>query len=177
MDDSLSLSRMGRRGRERAGQADGSDGEWRLMVELSAEQFAQRAFDLNLIDERQLQELWGQIGTRQLSGEQFQQLLAPRAIDELSDRAVAARRSHRVFLRQLQSAVSDRHGHVCPRVSGLPQVDRRDRRPEGAAPPVCRRRRAGRPLLPRRQDGRHAWCIPTSCPSWKSSPRGTCTTW
>jgi serine/threonine protein kinase len=48
------------------------------MVELSAEQFAQRAFDLNLIDERQLQDLWGQIGTRQLSGEEFQQLLLRR---------------------------------------------------------------------------------------------------
>ena len=45
------------------------------MVELSAEQFAQRAFDLNLLDERQLQDVWGQIGTRQLSGEEFQQLL------------------------------------------------------------------------------------------------------
>ncbi len=50
------------------------------MVELSAEQFAQRAFDLNLLDERQLQELWGQIGTRQLSGEQFQQLLLRREL-------------------------------------------------------------------------------------------------
>ncbi len=50
------------------------------MVELSAEQFAQRAFDLNLIDERQLQELWGQIGSRQLSGEEFQQLLLRREL-------------------------------------------------------------------------------------------------
>jgi len=48
------------------------------MVELSAEQFAQRAFDLNLIDERQLQEVWGQIGTQQITGEQCQQLLLRR---------------------------------------------------------------------------------------------------
>ena len=48
------------------------------MVELSAEQFAQRAFDLNLIDERQLQEVWEQIGTNQLSGDQCQQLLLRR---------------------------------------------------------------------------------------------------
>ena len=48
------------------------------MVELSAEQVAQRAFDLNLVDERQLQEVWGQIGTRQVSGEEFQQLLLRR---------------------------------------------------------------------------------------------------
>jgi serine/threonine-protein kinase len=50
------------------------------MVELSAEEFAQRAFDLNLIDDRQLQEVWGQIGTRQLSGEEFQQLLLRREL-------------------------------------------------------------------------------------------------
>jgi serine/threonine-protein kinase len=50
------------------------------MVELSAEQFAQRAFDLNLIDERQLHEVWGQIGTRQLSLQEFQQLLLRREL-------------------------------------------------------------------------------------------------
>jgi serine/threonine protein kinase len=50
------------------------------MVELSAEQFAQRAFDLNLLDERQLREVWGEIGTRQLSGEEFQQLLLRREL-------------------------------------------------------------------------------------------------
>jgi len=50
------------------------------MVELSAEQFAQRAFDLNLLDERQLQEIWGQAGSRQLSGEEFQQLLLRREL-------------------------------------------------------------------------------------------------
>ena len=48
------------------------------MVELSAEQFAQRAFDLDLIDERQLHELWGQIGSRQLSGSELQQILLRR---------------------------------------------------------------------------------------------------
>lgn len=50
------------------------------MVEMSAEQFAQRAFDLNLLDERQLQDVWGQIGTRQLSGEEFQQVLLRREL-------------------------------------------------------------------------------------------------
>ncbi|MEX0678651.1 MAG: protein kinase [Pirellulales bacterium] len=50
------------------------------MVELSAEQFAQRAFDLSLVDERQLQEVWGQVGTRQVSGEEFQQLLLRREL-------------------------------------------------------------------------------------------------
>lgn len=50
------------------------------MVELSAEQFAQRAFDLNLLDERQLQEIWGQAGSRQLSREEFQQILLRREL-------------------------------------------------------------------------------------------------
>jgi serine/threonine-protein kinase len=50
------------------------------MVELSAEQIAQRAFDLNLIDERQLHDVWGQIGSRQLSGEEFRQLLLRREL-------------------------------------------------------------------------------------------------
>ena len=50
------------------------------MVELSAEEFAQAAFDLNLIDERQLQQVWGQIGTDQLSGAQCQQLLQRREL-------------------------------------------------------------------------------------------------
>src|ERR1700730_13168442 len=50
------------------------------MVELSAEQFAQRAFDLNLIDERKLQEVWGQLGSRQVSCEEFQQLLLRREL-------------------------------------------------------------------------------------------------
>jgi serine/threonine protein kinase len=57
-----------------------NDGEWLAMVELSAEQVAQRAFDLNLVDERQLAEVWGQIGTRQVSGEEFQQLLLRREL-------------------------------------------------------------------------------------------------
>jgi len=50
------------------------------MVELSAEQFAQRAFDVNLLDERQLQDVWGQLGTRQVSGEEFRQYLLRRGL-------------------------------------------------------------------------------------------------
>ena len=50
------------------------------MVELSAEQFAQRAFDLNLIDERQLQDLWGTVGSRELSGDDFRQLVLRREL-------------------------------------------------------------------------------------------------
>ncbi len=50
------------------------------MVEFTAEQIAQRAFDLNLLDERQLQEIWGSIGSRQVSGDEFRQLLERREL-------------------------------------------------------------------------------------------------
>jgi eukaryotic-like serine/threonine-protein kinase len=50
------------------------------MVEFTAEQIAQRAFDLNLLDERQLQEIWGSIGSRQISGDEFRQLLERREL-------------------------------------------------------------------------------------------------
>src|SRR6187397_871494 len=50
------------------------------MVELSAEQFAQRAFDLNLIDERHLHEILYEIGSRNVSGQEFQQLLVRREL-------------------------------------------------------------------------------------------------
>jgi serine/threonine-protein kinase len=50
------------------------------MVELTAEQYAQRVFDLNLVDERQLAEVWGEVGTRQISAEEMQQLLLRREL-------------------------------------------------------------------------------------------------
>lgn len=50
------------------------------MVELSAEQIAQRALDLNLISERQLQDVWRHTPSRDLSGEEFQQLLLRREL-------------------------------------------------------------------------------------------------
>src|SRR5262245_7986819 len=52
----------------------------RVMVELSAEEFAQRAFDLNLISERQLKEVLGQVGSRQISQEEMKQLLLRREL-------------------------------------------------------------------------------------------------
>jgi len=48
------------------------------MAGLSAEQIAQRAFDLNLLDERQLQEVWGQFGRRNVPGDEFLQALLRR---------------------------------------------------------------------------------------------------
>ena len=50
------------------------------MAELSAEEFAQRAFDLNLVDNRQLQELWSQLGSRRVTGDEFRQLLLRREL-------------------------------------------------------------------------------------------------
>jgi len=48
------------------------------MVELSADQLPQRAFDLSLIDERQLQEVLGHFRGRTVSGAEAQQLLLRR---------------------------------------------------------------------------------------------------
>jgi len=45
------------------------------MSELSAEQFAQRAFDVNLLDERQLDVVWGEFGTRNVDAVEFRNLL------------------------------------------------------------------------------------------------------
>ena len=50
------------------------------MVELTAEQIAQRAFDLDLLDQRQLKEVWGAIGSREVSGDEFRQLLERREL-------------------------------------------------------------------------------------------------
>jgi eukaryotic-like serine/threonine-protein kinase len=50
------------------------------MVELTAEQIAQRVFDLDLLDQRQLKEVWGAIGSRQVTGDEFRQLLERREL-------------------------------------------------------------------------------------------------
>ncbi len=48
------------------------------MTELSAEQIAQRAFDLSLLDERQLQAVWGEIGAGHVTPDQMKQFLLRR---------------------------------------------------------------------------------------------------
>jgi len=48
--------------------------------ELTAEQLAQRAFDLNLLDERQLQEIWAELGRRNVSADEFAQHLVRREL-------------------------------------------------------------------------------------------------
>ncbi|HEV7224431.1 MAG TPA: serine/threonine-protein kinase, partial [Pirellulales bacterium] len=50
------------------------------MAELTAEQIAQRAFDQDLLDDRQLQEIWGEFGRRNVPAEDFVQLLLRREL-------------------------------------------------------------------------------------------------
>ncbi|HVC95845.1 MAG TPA: serine/threonine-protein kinase [Pirellulales bacterium] len=51
------------------------------MAELTtAEQIAQRAFDLNLLDERQLQDIWGAFGRRNVPVDEFVQFLLRREL-------------------------------------------------------------------------------------------------
>src|SRR6478736_1045167 len=50
------------------------------MPEWTAEQIAQRAFDLDLIDEQQLRELWGEIGTGIVNVDQFKQTVQGRGL-------------------------------------------------------------------------------------------------
>ena len=45
------------------------------MLDVTAEQFAQRAFDLNLIDQRQLESVWSTCGTRNIPTLEFQNIL------------------------------------------------------------------------------------------------------
>ena len=41
------------------------------MEEQTAEQFAQRVFNLSLLDDRQLDAVWGEFGTRDIPAEHF----------------------------------------------------------------------------------------------------------
>lgn len=50
------------------------------MAELNAEQIAQRAFDFSLLDERQLQDIWGQFGRRNVPTDEFIQTLLRREL-------------------------------------------------------------------------------------------------
>lgn len=50
------------------------------MAEMNAEQIAQRAFDLDLLSERQLQDLWGEFGRRNVPTDEFVQFLLRREL-------------------------------------------------------------------------------------------------
>ena len=49
-----------------------------FMLELTAEEFAQRAFDLNLVEQRDLESVWSHFGTHNVSAEDFQNVLLQR---------------------------------------------------------------------------------------------------
>lgn len=50
------------------------------MPEMAAEQLAQVAFDLNLLSERQLKDIWAQVGSQDVSCKELQQLLLRREL-------------------------------------------------------------------------------------------------
>ena len=50
------------------------------MVEKSAEEFARRAFDLNLLDQRQLESVWAELGSRSVLAEDLQRVLVRRGL-------------------------------------------------------------------------------------------------
>lgn len=50
------------------------------MVEKSAEEFARRAFDLNLLDQRQLESVWAELGSRNVSASDLQRVLVRRGL-------------------------------------------------------------------------------------------------
>lgn len=50
------------------------------MVERSAEEFAQLAFDMNLLSQRELESAWSELGTRNVSAEELQRVLVRREL-------------------------------------------------------------------------------------------------
>ena len=44
------------------------------MSRMNAEQLAQRAFNLGLVDDRQLQDLWSRLGSRHVDADDFLQM-------------------------------------------------------------------------------------------------------
>ncbi len=50
------------------------------MSDFTAEQIAQRALDLNLLDERQLRSVWSECGTREIPSDEFTSLLLRREL-------------------------------------------------------------------------------------------------
>ncbi len=50
------------------------------MVDKSAEEFARRAFDLNLLEQRQLESVWAELGSRNVSSAELQRALVRRGL-------------------------------------------------------------------------------------------------
>jgi serine/threonine protein kinase len=57
-----------------------TEGYHRIMIELTAERLAKRAFDVELLDEQQLRAVWTDIGTTSISLKEFQQFLLRRGL-------------------------------------------------------------------------------------------------
>ncbi|MGI9429989.1 MAG: serine/threonine protein kinase, partial [Bythopirellula sp.] len=51
-----------------------------MATELTAEKLAQRALDVNIVTERELRGVWGELGTRNVEYEQFKQLMVRRGL-------------------------------------------------------------------------------------------------
>ena len=98
------------------------------MAEMTAEKFAQRAFDYDLVDAHQLESIWGEFGSREVPLARFHGADgAPRAADQFPGGSHSGREAGRVLLRQLQSALHGGSGNVCPRLSGDAPRNARDR--------------------------------------------------
>ena len=81
------------------------------MAEQTAESIAQRAFDLNLLTDRQLQEIWGEFGRRNVTVDEFVQLLLRRELmTNFQLERLLRGEEGRLFLRRLQGAVPGRRG-------------------------------------------------------------------
>src|SRR5687768_10723838 len=50
------------------------------MPEMTAEQFAHRAFEVNLLDPRQLEGIWGELGTHEVEFDDFKSLVLRKEI-------------------------------------------------------------------------------------------------
>ena len=125
------------------------------MPSISPEQLIQRMSDAGIMDARQVESLWAELGTREVTTEALKGLLLRKELvtNYQLDR-LRERRTRRLLLRRLQGAVSGRHRHLCPRLSGRPQAKRTHRLREGASQAVPRRQGDVRAIPPRRQDRR-----------------------
>ena len=115
------------------------------MGHLSAELLLQRALDLDLLNERQFQEVWAAVGSRMAPVEDVKkQLLRGEYMTNFQLERLAKGETVGLFLRPLQSALRRGGGHLRPRVPRRASPDGRDRRPEGPAQALQRPRQAGR---------------------------------
>ena len=172
------------------------------MGHLSAEQLLQRALDLELLTERQFQEVWASVGTRHGAVEDVKkQLLRGEYMTNYQIERLAKGERSGYLLRPLTRCCTPSGeymtttverlqasaptalqvlpwGPALRRVPRRASPDGRNRRPEGLAKALLQRQAgAGR----RSSSAKASWgsrCgIPTSCPSTTSPPTASRTTW